>query len=154
MSHRLRLSIIALTVLGLGVANSTHEETQAAIDAPLTKVGKDLASWVQYFGDDYKIVDLDTSKNLHNSDPMVSFWITDGFTTVRFAINLVTNDQYISEIESVSGALLDYLEIDRLPFDSNGNVELERCWDAGCNRLRVHREQSGRLGAVWNYYLD
>jgi hypothetical protein len=69
-------------------------------------------------------------------------------------INLVTNEHFLTEVESVSEKFLTDLGIDKVPLDEQGNADVSDHWDAGTNRLRVNRENNGHFGAVWNYYWD
>jgi hypothetical protein len=129
-------------------------DSMSWVNGPRDKVGPSLADWITLFSDDYTIEQLGSSRNVHTGQPLVTFWITDGSTTAHFMVNLVTNDQFLIEVESVSPRFLKMLRIDLIPVDENGNALLEDSWDAGTNRLRVRRIGDQEFGAVWNYYWD
>ena len=132
----------------------SDEAEKGWIYAPTEKIGSRLENWIEYYGSDYSIVELKNFQNKHTGDPMIAFWVTDGSTTAKFMINLVTNEHFLTDVESVSEKFLTELEIDKVPLDEQGNADHNDHWDAGANRLRVNRESSGHFGAVWNYYWD
>lgn len=153
---KLSLIVASLALLSLlgAVPSYTEEAEKGWIHAPTEKIGSRLEDWIEFYGSDYSIKELKNFKNKHTGDLMIAFWITDGSTTAKFMINLVTNEQFLTEVESVSEKFLTKLGIDKVPLDEHGNADLNDHWDAGANRLRVNRESSGHFGAVWNYYWD
>ncbi len=143
-------------ILGLTFTQTSFSDDseKSWLYAPTEKIGSRVEDWIEYYGSGYSIQELKSFKNNHTGDPMVSFWVTDGFTTAKFMVNLVTNDHFLTEVESVSEKFLIELGIDKIQLDEHGNAQLEDHWDAGLNRLRVRKEGEDHFGAVWNYYWD
>ena len=153
---KLSIFVACIALLGLlsPMPSYSDEAEKAWIYAPTEKIGSRLEDWIEYYESDYSMSEPKNFKNRHNGDPMVAFWITDGSTTAKFMINLVTNEHFLTDVESVSERFLAEMGIDKVPLDKHGNAYLNDYWDAGTNRLRVNRESSGHFGAVWNYYWD
>ncbi len=148
------IAYLALLSLLSAMPSYSEEAEKGWIYAPTEKIGARLEDWIEYYGSDYSIANLENFKNRHTGDPMVALWATDGSTTAKFLINLVTNEHFLTDVESVSEKFLTELGIDEVPLDEQGNADLSDHWDAGANRLRVNRESTGHFGAVWTYYWD
>ena len=153
------MPLAAAAALGLSLlsspGHSSEPDQQKYIDAPRSIVGPTVADWVEFFGPEHGIVTPSASRSPHDDSPTLVFNITDGQgTTVRFAVNLISNRHMLLEVESVSQDFLTYMGVDELEYDSNGNADLSYCWDNGCNRLRVTNRHPDGYGAVWNFAWD
>ena len=150
--------LVCAILLSIGLASAGPEtesaRSEAWTEAPRDKVGARLEDWLGLFGSDYAIEEISSFRNLHTGDPMVSFQTTNGSTSVWFSVNLVTNDHYMTRVVSTSQEFMQLLGIREVLVDGTGDLELQHCWDAGCNNLRLQTDDSGGLSAVWDYYWD
>ena len=145
---------LALVFAAIAANADDHDERYAMLFAPRDVIGPRLENWAEYFGTGYTLDETQAFPNPHTKQPMVGLLISHGETSATFVINLVTNEHFLVQVSSASGAFLEKMGIRQPPPGSEKPRTIVDNWDMGVNELTITRKPDGALSAEWIYYLD
>lgn len=156
IASKLTVLVVCLYVVSGALADSEIEDAdkRSWIEAPKDRVGVRVEDWTEYLGPDYSIDEPSAFKNRHSGDPMAVLCLVKGKTEARFMVNLTTNEHFLLDVQSADEDFLREMGITDIPIKEGSELKLTDDWDGGQNELNVQLTASGRLAAIWFYYLD
>jgi len=124
------------------------------VGAPFEKVGRDVKDWTPLLDRAYVVEATKGYRSIHWQQPSVSLQLQDARTTINFNVNIVTNRQMLTRIETTSTTLLKNMGIPSSLLVESAPAFWCVCGDATCNTLRIKRDASGLMQGVWTIGWD
>lgn len=152
--HRTALIGIAVLLAALAGNGSAGPTADTIFDAPARLVGKRIEDWARFLGPHYELRAVRSYRNPHTDNPWVVVTLQDQSTIASFAVDLITDEQYLTGVESSSLDFLAALGVDVRQLSAAGEHTTWDCHDGGCNSLTFKRNRAGESVAVWQYHWD